>query len=412
MNPLVIDGPTPGGLLTQTHSVQNWPGEMDIDGTALTDKIKDQVVTNGARLVSEEVIRADFSIRPFRLTLRALDGSKKTRQIDAESCIIAMGTTPNFLRIPGEQTYWGKGVSNCAICDGTLYKGEVVGVVGGGDAAVVEALYLSNIAKEVHVFVRKSGLKAIEETRVDLLRKTPNVHFHFDTTVLEVKGDGQSVKGVILKKKSTKEAFSLSGLFLAIGSTPNSKIFQKTLQLDSQGYIVLHKDQETSVKGVYAVGDIVDPVYKQAITAAGEGARAAMQSEQYLSTRMKKYAAQNEEILEKTVVSVSPKVIEISSVKQFNSEIETSEVPIFVDFYATWCGPCKRVSPVIDSAAKSLVGRVKFLKVDVDRLQELSSKYEIKAMPTVILFDPSGTEIDRRVGQGPITSLIDTLKEN
>ena len=190
--PLVIEGPTPGGLLTQSHTVQNWPGVMEIEGMQLTGKMREQAEASGARFLSEEVVDIDFSKRPLVLTTRSLDGTNETRKIHAVSCIIAMGTQPNFLKIPGEQTYWGKGVTNCAICDGSLYKDKVVGVVGGGDAAVLEALYLSNIAKEVYVFVRKGNLRAIEEKRVQALMEKPNVHFLYHTTVEEVKGDGEN----------------------------------------------------------------------------------------------------------------------------------------------------------------------------------------------------------------------------
>lgn len=283
LTPLIIEGPTPGGLLTQSHSVQNWPGILEIAGMQLTDSMREQAEVSGARFVKEEVIGVDFSKKPLRITTRTLDGKRTVRHYEAASCIIAMGTKPNFLNIPGEQTYWGRGVTNCAICDGALYKGKIVGVVGGGDAAVLEALYLANIAKEVHVFVRKDSLKAGEEQRIQKLRTMPNVRFHFNTRVEEVKGDSDGVTGVILRTGSKKSDFALDGLFLAIGSTPNSALFQKELKLDERGYILLRKDQETSVPGVYAIGDIVDPVYKQAVCAAGDGAKAALQAQQYVS---------------------------------------------------------------------------------------------------------------------------------
>ncbi len=406
LSPLVIEGPIPGGLLTQSHSVQNWPGEMEIEGNQLTERMRQQAEANGARFLSEEVIAVDFSKRPFTITTRSLSGKTQTHQIQAESCIIAMGTKPNFLGIPGEQDYWGKGVTNCAICDGSLYKDQIVGVVGGGDAAVLEALYLSNIAKEVHVFVRKPSLRAIEEKRSAVLREKPNVTFHYNTTVQEVKGSGDKVTSVLLKT-STKSAapFKLDGLFLAIGSTPNSAVFQKSLQLDSKGYILLKKDQQTSLEGIYAIGDIVDPIYKQAVSAAGDGAKAALQVQQYLSDRANQLVIKKP-TPPKAAVPSTNEVIEITSLEQFQDEMESTQVPIVVDFYATWCGPCKHISPRIESSATQLVDKVRFLKVNVDKFSELSSTYNVKAMPTLLLFDASGTELARKVGTAQITDLL------
>lgn len=408
LSPLVIEGPTPGGLLTQSHSVQNWPGVMEIDGTLLTDKFKEQAEANGARFLSEEVIGVDFSNRPFTITTRALDGSGNTRQIQAESCIIAMGTKSNFLGIPGEQDYWGRGVTNCAICDGALYKDKIVGIVGGGDAAVLEALYLANIAKEVHVFIRKDSLRAIEERRVAILKEKPNVKFHYNTTVEAVNGDGQSVIGVELKSGKKQSSFALDGLFLAIGSTPNSKLFEKSLKLDDKGYILLKKDQQTSLEGVYAIGDIVDPIYKQAVSAAGDGAKAALQAQQYLSDRQNKLAVKDQ-AKKAEIASAQNEVIEVSSIEQFNSELANSDIPIVIDFYATWCPPCKRVSPIIDSSANALAGKVKFLKVNVDQFLELSATYNVKAMPTVLLLDSEGVELERKVGLDQISALLKQL---
>jgi thioredoxin reductase (NADPH) len=280
---VVVEGPNPGGLITQSHSVQNWPGEMEISGLDLGDKIRAQAIANGAKVLNEEVVAIDFTKRPFQMTVKRV-GEEKTRKIESKSVIIGMGTKPNFLGIPGEQTYWGRGISNCAICDGSIYRGSKVGVVGGGDAAVLEALYLSNIAKEVTVFVRKDSFKGIEEKRIQTLRSKANVKIFFNTELKEVKGSKDKIESVVLKTKDKPNTlYTLDGLFLAIGSTPNSQLFKGVLDLDAQGYILLKNNQETSIPGIYAIGDIVDPVFKQAITAAGDGAKAALQSERFLT---------------------------------------------------------------------------------------------------------------------------------
>ncbi len=415
LRPMVIEGHTPGGLLTQSHSVQNWPGIMEIEGHLLTENMRKQAEASGAEFFAEEVVAVDFAKRPFTITLQSTDGANTKRKIRAESCIIAMGTEPNYLGIPGEsgpKGYWGRGVSNCAICDGNLYRNRIVGVVGGGDAAVLEALYLSNIAKEVTVFVRKDKLKATEQKRVETLLAKPNIRIMYNTQVVEVKGDVEGVRSCVIKTEGRRaENFQLDGLFLAIGSKPNSRIFKGVLDLDSEGYIVVHNGQQTSVEGVYAVGDIVDPVFKQAISAAGDAAKAALQAQQYVSDRMNNLASKKNPTKPLKNDSVTYEVIEILSLKQFESEIENTTVPVVVDFYATWCGPCKRIAPALELAAAKLGGKVKFLKVNVDRLEALSNKYNIRSMPTALLFDSSGDVLDRKVGLGPITHLLRDLEE-
>jgi len=415
LNPVVIEGKNPGGLLTQSHSVQNWPGEMEIEGLLLTEKMREQAEANGVRFLGEEVTKVDFSKRPFVIETRSVEGGSP-HKILAHTCIIAMGTEPNFLHIPGEtgpNGYWGRGVTNCAICDGNLYRGKSVVVVGGGDAAVLEALYLSNIAKEVTIFVRKDKLKATEQKRVEALLAKPNVKILYNTRLLEIRGNGRNVTSVISKsEKGGSKEMPMDGVFLAIGSQPNSALFSEMLELDAQGYIVLRKGQQTSVDGVYAVGDIVDPVYKQAISAAGDGAKAALQAQQYISDRIDGLVSmQKKEAPPKKIASSIGEVIEIRSMEQFKKEIAESDVLVLVDFYATWCGPCKRVAPVLDSSAQKLQGKVKFLKVNVDKCHGLSENYNIRSMPTALLFDKDGEIMDRKIGLGPILRLLEDLEE-
>ena len=406
IKPIVIEGPTPGGLITQSHSVQNWPGEQEITGAELAEKVRKQAEGNGAILLREEVIAVDFSKRPFTITLKNLD-ENNTHTLFATSVIIAMGTRPNFLAIPGESAYWGRGVTNCAICDGALYRDSDVGVVGGGDAAVIEALYLSNIARQVNVFVRKDSFRAIEGKRLAALLAKPNVKVFYRSTVEEVQGNEENVTGVLLKTAGKTSHLPLDGLFLAIGSKPNSELFKKALALDPAGYILLKKDQETSVAGIYALGDIVDPIYKQAISAAGDGAKAAMQAQQYISDWKGGIALQTI-----PTSSARPKreMIEITSMEQFQKELKASEVPVFVDFYATWCGPCKQITPRIESSATELAGRVKFLKVNVDQVHTLPTLYQVRSMPTALLFNKGGQIIERKVGSIQILDLLQSLE--
>ncbi|MBX9744153.1 MAG: FAD-dependent oxidoreductase [Chlamydiales bacterium] len=432
--PILVEGANPGGLITQSHAVENWPGELEISGSDLTQKMRSQVMKNGAIFLSEEVVKVDFSKRPFVITTRSLAQPDQTRQIRADACIIAMGTQSNYLGVPGEtglEGYWGKGVSNCAICDGSFYKDRTVGIVGGGDAAVLEGLYLSQIAKKVYLFLRKDAFKAGETKRLKALLAKPNVQVLYETQVVEILGNGEHLTHVSVEKAKTKEPFliALDGLFLAIGSKPNTQIFQDQLNVTSAGYIELIEDQQTSVPGVFAVGDIVDPVYKQAIVASADGAKAAIQAQKYLFDRMaqivnlpKIHPKSNEIASSQTETRVVKKeaaasylaslpegAIEIHSKEQFDQELLGNQIPVIIDFYAPWCGPCKKIAPRFEHSASEFSGKMKFLKVNVDKFYGLSQSYQVTAMPTVVVLDSKGSIVDRRVGPEAIADLLQHL---
>ncbi len=405
--PLVLEGPQAGGLITQSHSVQNWPGEQEISGPALAERLRLQAEQNGARLIPDELLSVDLSKRPFTLTTRGSSGSSSIIR-QAHSLILAMGTKPNYLGIPGESDFWGRGVSNCAVCDGSLYRDKVVGVVGGGDAAVLEALYLASLAREVRVFVRKDAFRVVEKERLDVLRKTSNIKIFFTTTVREIQGNEEGLTQVIVDRAGKSEAMPIDGLFLAIGSTPNTQVLGANVELDSHGYVRLKQSQETSVPGVYAIGDIADPVYKQAVSAAGDGAKAALQADRYLSDHGHRALSQLNPAKSRDAVGV----IEIESAEHFQRELESSDGPVFVDFYASWCGPCRQVAPVVERFSSILAGQVKFLKIDVDRVLDLPKRYQIRSMPTALLLDGGGTVVDRKVGPLAISKMLQALEES
>jgi thioredoxin reductase (NADPH) len=398
--PLVIEGPKPGGAITQSPSVQNWPGEMLISGADLVDKIHQQATSSGAHFRMEEVVGVDTSSRPFTVSLRSLIDPEKTSKIKAASLIIALGSTPNFLNVAGEKEYWLKGVYNCAVCDGSLFKDKTVAVIGGSDSALIEAHYLSHIAKKVYLIVRGTSLRSIEEARKHSLLQKENVEVLYQTTVQEIKGNGERTTHLVVKNgKGRTSKVEAEGVFLAIGSTPNSKLFADSLELDEKGYIILKKDQETSIPGVYAIGDIVDPHYKQAVSAAGDGAKAALQAEKYLSSlpvSQPSSPTQKEPLASSAVAD--PSAIDISSTAQFEQEMKNSSTPVIVDFYATWCGPCKQISPVVDSLASTFAGKIKFMKVNIDRLSQLPASYQVQGVPTFVVFDQDGLPIDKKVG--------------
>ncbi|MBS0628088.1 MAG: FAD-dependent oxidoreductase, partial [Verrucomicrobia bacterium] len=356
--PLVIEGKFPGGAIVQSEKVQNWPGDIEISGFDLIEKIRSQAEKNGAILSQEEMISIDVSSRPFSMIVQDVYDSTKKRKIIADVCIIATGTKTRFLEVPGEKKYESKGVYTCAVCDGPLYKNKVVAVVGGGDAAILEADYLSGIAKKVYLIVRGDALKGIEKTRREGLSKQENIEIIYKTEVKEIKGSENSVEKIVVqnKEKGRKE-ISVDAVFLAIGSIPNTQFFKGQIELDDKGYIISKNHLETSVPGVFAVGDVIDPIFKQAISAGGEGAKAAIQAQGYLSG-YKKVALQ-------TVAKEKPQgqVIEIKNLQQLQEIFKTTKTPILIDFYATWCSPCRYLTPFIDAWAKELQDKVLICKV-------------------------------------------------
>ncbi len=397
IEPLVVEGKMPGGALMQSHSIQNWPGELDISGAEFMEKLRKQAVSNGAKIVAEEVVGVDFSKTPFTIKLASVYDKNVVRTVNANTCIIAMGSEPNRLGVPGENTYWASGVHTCAVCDGALYKDKVVAVVGGGDAAVTEAHYLAKKAKKVFVIVRKGEFRGKEIKRRQELIQLDNVEVLYHTVVHKVLGGEFALDRLFVEDVLSKKTYELpvDGLFLAIGATPNSQLFQSVLDVDDKGYIVLHKDQETSKKGVFAIGDIVDPKYKQALGASRDGAIAALQAEMMLTQKKQK---------EKEGVE------EITSFADFQMALKNSTGPIFVDVYATWCGPCHMVFPIFESASQRLSGKVRFLKVNAEVVEEVAAKYHVQQLPSLLVFDKNGGLIEKKIGVQPIAQFLQNYK--
>lgn len=399
---LVVEGNVPGGAIAQSPMVHNWPSEDGINGQALIEKIRKQALNNGAKIISEEVVSVDFSKRPFQVQARDVMDRNSIRTIKANAAIIAMGSNPRLLGVPGEDTYWTKGVYSCAVCDGSLYKGKIVAVVGGGDSAIIEADYLSNIAKKVHIIIRSDQFRTVEAIRKNNLVRKNNVKVHFNTQIKEIQGDGQKVSSI----KTNHGKIDVNGIFLAIGATPNTQIFQDQLKLDSKGYIVLTKDQQTTVEGIYAVGDIVDPVFKQAVSAAGDGAKAALQVEQHLASvippKSGGFAPKTTVIQTKNTSNVQ----ELSSAKEFAQLIE-DKTPIVFDFYSPFCGPCKQLGPKIDDLSEKYKGKIRFVKINVTEYPKIAESYNIYSVPTVLIFKNERV-MDQATG---LDEIYNTLKK-
>jgi len=278
--PLVIEGGEAGGQLMLTTLVENYPGFEDaVMGPALMQATRKQAERVGAEFIAEDATEVALGRRPFVVT------TQSGQRIEARALIVATGASAKLMGIPGEARLMGRGVSTCATCDGFFFKKRDVVVVGGGDSALEEALYLGNIAKSVTVIHRRDRLRASMIMQDRALAHTA-IRFVWDSVVEDILGDG-AVSGVRLRnvKTDTQSEHKTDGVFVAIGHTPNTALFKGQLKLDEQGYIKLREHSLTSIAGVFAAGDVHDHTYRQAVTAAGFGCMAAMDAERWLQSQ-------------------------------------------------------------------------------------------------------------------------------
>jgi thioredoxin reductase (NADPH) len=284
MNPVMYEGLQPGGQLTTTTEVENFPGyPQGITGLVMMEDLKKQAQRFGTDVRWGLATGVDFSSKTHKVVI------DEKHAIEAEAVIIATGATAKYLGIESEQKYSGSGVSACATCDGFFYRGKDVAVVGGGDTAAEEALYLAGLCRKVYLIIRKPFLRA-SKVMQDRVMKTPNIQVLFEHNTKELRGDGVVEEAVLIKRlgeSDEKEVIiKIDGFFLAIGHTPNSGPFKKFVETYEDGYIkTIPGTSKTNIPGVFAAGDVQDKVYRQAVTAAGSGCMAAIDAERYLSEK-------------------------------------------------------------------------------------------------------------------------------
>jgi thioredoxin reductase (NADPH) len=283
LNPIVIQGIQPGGQLTTTTDVENYPGFRDvIQGPWLMEEMQAQAEHVGTKTIWDHITDVDLSCRPFRLT-----GDSGTHYF-ADTLVIATGAQAKWLNLPSEEHMKGRGASACATCDGFFYRGKRVAVIGGGNTAVEEALYLTNHSHDVTLIHRRDSLRA-EKILQDRLFANPHIKIIWDSEVVEFVGGGdpEALVGLDVKNRLTGEMtrVPVEGAFVAIGHKPATELFEGKLELDSDGYIkVKVGTTKTNVPGVFACGDVMDKIYRQAVTAAGTGCMAALDAEKYLAS--------------------------------------------------------------------------------------------------------------------------------
>ena len=284
LNPVLVTGMEQGGQLTTTTDVDNWPGDHEgVQGPDLMERMRLHAERFDTEIIFDHINTADLSQRPFHL-------SGDQQEYTCDALIICTGASAMYLGLESEETFKGKGVSACATCDGFFYRGQKVGVIGGGNTAVEEALYLSNIADHVTLVHRRDELRAEKFLQHQILEKSENgnISIEWDSVLEEVLGDDSGVTGMRLKnvKDDSSKDLDLHGVFIAIGHKPNTALFDGQLEMNS-GYLKVHSGidgnaTQTSIEGVFAAGDVMDHVYRQAITSAGNGCMAALDAEKYL----------------------------------------------------------------------------------------------------------------------------------
>jgi thioredoxin reductase (NADPH) len=277
LQPLIVEGTNPGGQLMSTTKVENWPGETSILGPDLMLNMRKHAQQAGCTFKVGDITSVDFTKQLFTLS------TSKGETLQAHTVIIATGATPRRLGVPGEDMYWGRGVTTCTVCDGAFYKDLPVVIVGGGDSAMEGASFMTNFTKQITVVQIHEKLTASAAMQERVV-KNPNVKIIYSSTVTEIKGDGQKPTHVVIKNNKTHQTQEVptAAVFVAIGLTPNTQPFKDQLELLKSGHIKLFGKTKTSIEGVFAAGDVADFTYRQAVTSAGDGCMAALDAERYL----------------------------------------------------------------------------------------------------------------------------------
>ena len=378
-----LRGNKPGGQLTGTSYIENWPGISRIKGREVVAQQQQQAEEFGAIMVDDAVSSVDFSQWPYVVQ------TEEGLTLHAMAIMIGTGATARGLNVEGEHTYWGRGVTTCAICDAPYHRDHDVVVVGGGDSAMEEAIELSAYAKNVTILVRGDRLKA-SPSMVERALGCHNVGVLYNKSIAKVNGDEYHVTSIDVKDTKTEkiEKMNITGVFLGIGHDPNTKLFKDALKTNKQGYLVIDgRTQQTGYPGVVAAGDVCDPRYRQAGVAAGDGIKAGLDVVWWLSSLG--YNQRMQESLEPYFYEKPTKKIEVEHINnETGLEAKMTGAPeelVFLDFYTNACPTCMHMLPVIEWGATKLAGRVKFYKVDAAGAFDLTKKFKVPDVPHLIV---------------------------
>jgi thioredoxin reductase (NADPH) len=385
---LVIQGGEPGGQLTKTTWVENLPGFKKILGQQAIKDMEEQAREAGADFLQDTATNVDLSDWPYHIK------TEEGHTIAAQAIIIATGSTPKKLAISGEQEYWGRGVSSCAICDGPFYKGKDVVVVGAGDSAAEQALQLSVYARKVTILVRK-GKEGMRASRImqERIAALPNVSLMFNIEPKKVMGDGNQVKALETANNKTGEVSVLSteGIFVAIGHLPNTQLFADSLPLTEHGYIkIFGRSQETALAGVFAAGEVDDDYYRQAVIAAGEGAKATHDARAFLTEiGFNQLIARDLEDKGHYFEFKNHSCYDVPTLTtnaDFDQVLSQKGGLAVVDFYADYCPSCMDMLPRFNAVAQRFKDAASFFKIDVTQAPELVARFHVIKVPCLLIF--------------------------
>lgn len=387
---LVISGPEPGGQLTKTSYIENWPGFQKIKGSAVVQNIADQAKSFGARALADIVVDIDTTQWPFELK------TEQGNTIYAQSVVIATGATPKRLHVPGEDTFWGDGVSTCAICDAPFFKGKDVVVIGGGDSAAEEAMQLAHYAKHVTMLVRKDAMRASHAMK-QLLQSTSNISVKYNVDLERVTGDDTGVKAVEIRSNKNRELTALpcEGVFIAIGHDPNSALLKGKVDLAPSGHIICRgRTQETSVPGIFAAGDVEDHQYRQAGSAAGRGIDAGIDADRFLreigvTQDIRKSITTRHGYFE-DVTYGKVALEQLKDLATYTNKI--SKGTVVVDFYTRECPSCMQMLPTVEAMASHFAGKISFYKVDANQAQDIVMHAQVPRVPYLLVYH-NGTRV-------------------
>lgn len=378
---VIFQGKQPGGQLTGTSYVENWPGIPKMLGPDIMKASLEQATTWGAVTSHESIVKVDFSSWPY--TLWTDTGTK----VHAMAVILAMGAMPKRKGIPGEGEYWARGVSTCAVCDAPFFKDSVVAIIGGGDSAVEEALQLASYAKQITLLVRGDKMRASPAMQ-DRLKGYKNIDVRHQTDVTKIIGNDNFVTSIEIVSEGSTSVIPIDGVFLAIGHDPNTSFVRDTIVCDDLGYIVLFEHQETSKKGVFAAGDVVDRRYRQAGVAAGDGIKAALDAIHFL---------RNNDISDNILQQLKPRffvpekegdrkpLASISTKAELDALLKKHSL-VVLDFFTPTCYSCSQLLPALEGAAATFGDTAYFAKVDASVSLKLAQHLVVPKVPTIIVF--------------------------